>query len=77
MELGTRIFELRKAKGMTQTFVAAQLGRTPQWLSNIEKNRRTIGAEELHKIAKVLNVDVNLFFVQEVNATLTSQVATS
>ncbi len=73
MNLGQRIADLRTQKGMTQTFVAAQLGRTPQWLSNIEKGRRAIGAEELHRIAEVLGVDVGLFFAQKVNTALTNQ----
>lgn len=59
-------------KGITQVFVASKLGRTPQWLSNIEKGRRAIGAEELHKLAEVLGVEVGIFFAHKVNAPLIS-----
>lgn len=67
MELGTRIANVRKSKGITQTFVAKRLKKTPQWLSNIEKGRRTIEAEELNKIAEILGENVGIFFKKELN----------
>lgn len=70
MALGERIAQIRGDKGMTQIFVARQLKKTPQWLSNIEKGRREIGARELHQIAEVLGVNVGIFFEGKLNETL-------
>ena len=67
MNLGQNIAKIRISKGVTQTFVTKSIGKSPQWLSNIEKGRRAIGADELHQIAEVLGVDVGIFFDQRVN----------
>ena len=70
MELGKKIAQIRTSKGMTQTYVASQLDKTSQWLSNIEKGRRGIGAIELYQIAKILGVSVGSFFDDDLNVTL-------
>lgn len=62
MELGQRLSTLRTIKGISQTFVANRLNKTPQWLNNIEKGRRNIGAVELNHIAEILGVNVSAFF---------------
>jgi transcriptional regulator with XRE-family HTH domain len=61
MNLGQRLAALRTAKGISQTFVANSLYKTPQWLSNIEKGRRNIGAVELNDVAQILGVNVSAF----------------
>jgi len=65
--LGERIARIRIQKGVKQTYVAEQLGKTPQWLSNIEKGKRRIGATELNQIAGVLGVDIEIFFDSDLN----------
>lgn len=76
MNLGARVAEVRRSKGITQAFVAQAIGKSPQWLSNIEKGRRAIGAVELHQIAEVLGVDVGLFFAPTLHDTCDDEAAT-
>ncbi|PAD67298.1 transcriptional regulator [Bacillus sp. 7586-K] len=66
--LGFRIRQLRIEKGLTQTFVAKQLGyKHSSILSEIESGKKGISAEKLPIVANVLGVDVNsLFFEQNV-----------
>lgn len=73
MNLGERINRIRRSKGMSQVFIASKLGKTSAWLSNIEKGRRDIGAEELHQIAEVIGVDIGIFFREELNAKLSDE----
>lgn len=62
--IGRRIAEIRKQKGLTQKYVAGRLGKTPQWLSNIEREIRPISADELAKLAIILEVEPGTFFRQ-------------
>ena len=70
LNIGKRIAQIRSSKGISQTFVARLMGKTPQWLSNIEKGRRPIEAAELSQLAKILEVDVAIFYTGELNETL-------
>jgi transcriptional regulator with XRE-family HTH domain len=68
--IGRRIAEIRKQKGLTQKYVAGRLGKTPQWLSNIEREIRPISADELAKLAVILDVEPGNFFANNYNKTL-------
>jgi len=68
--VGRRIAEIRKQKGMTQEYIASLFGRTPQWLSNIEREIRPISADELAKLAAILEVEPGIFFADNCNKTL-------
>ncbi len=68
--VGRRIAEIRKQKGMTQEYIASLFGRTPQWLSNIEREIRPISADELAKLAVILEVEPGIFFGDNFNKTL-------
>ena len=70
MKLGERIAKIRRSKGISQVFITQKLGKTPAWLSNIEKCRRDIGAEELNQVAEILGVDIGVFFDEELNKKL-------
>jgi transcriptional regulator with XRE-family HTH domain len=70
MNLGERIAQARKSKGVTQTFIARKMGKTPQWLSGIEAGRRNIDAIELNEIASILGLPIGYFFDQELNGTI-------
>lgn len=73
MNLGERITKIRRSKGISQVFITNKLGKTSAWLSNIEKGRRSIGAEELHQVAEVLGIDAGIFFKDELNDELSVQ----
>lgn len=70
--IGRRIAEIRKQKGLTQEYVAGRLGKTPQWLSNIEREIRPISADELAKLAVILEVEPGNFFADNFNKTLSA-----
>lgn len=60
--VGRRIAEIRKRKGMTQEYIASLYGKTPQWFSNIERGVRPISADNLAKLAVILEVEPGIFF---------------
>lgn len=68
--IGRRIAEIRKQKGLTQKYVAGRFRKTPQWLSNIERETRPISADELAKLAVILEVEPGNFFANNYNKTL-------
>ena len=69
MGIGKKIAEVRKQKGLTQKHIATKMNRTPQWLSNIERGVRSISADELAKLAVILEVEPGSFFANNYNKT--------
>lgn len=67
MNLGERINKVRRSKGISQVFITRRLGKTSAWLSNIERGRRDIGAEELHQVAEAMGVEIGVFFKDKLN----------
>ena len=55
--IGQRIAEARKAQGMTQEKLAAELNVSRAAVSNWEKDRRLPDAEMMIRLSKLLNVD--------------------
>lgn len=60
--IGRKIAEVRKQKGLTQKHIATKMYRTPQWLSNIEREERSISADVLAQVANILEVSPSIFF---------------
>ena len=69
MGVGRKIAEVRKQKGLSQEHIATKMNRTPQWLSNIERETRPISADELAQVANILEVSQSIFFNKEFNET--------
>ncbi|MGG1672905.1 helix-turn-helix domain-containing protein [Paenibacillus sp. NRS-1783] len=67
MLLHENIRELRKSKGMTQTYVAGEVGLSIQSYNMKERGERVITALELSKIAAVLNVSMDYFFEKKIH----------
>ena len=65
LNIGRRIREIRKAKGITQAYITQKLGKSTGWLNNIEKGRRNINPNELKKIADILETPIDNFFKTE------------
>ena len=61
-DVGNRIKELRKIKGISQETLAhiAELDRT--YISSVERGKRNISILNLEKITKALNVSLSEFF---------------
>ncbi|PGR09159.1 helix-turn-helix transcriptional regulator [Priestia megaterium] len=66
-----KLKQARKAKGLSQTFMANKLGYTyPSGYANIETGRNKLSLENAKKIADILQMDVNeLFFGEELHET--------
>ncbi|KAA6482211.1 helix-turn-helix domain-containing protein [Bacillus swezeyi] len=63
--LGSRIRELRKEKGLTQFYLAIELGyKHSSIISEIESGKKSLSAEKLPIIAKALGVEINTLFFE-------------
>jgi transcriptional regulator with XRE-family HTH domain len=61
--LGERIKELRKSRGMTQQILAEKLNLSRSQISNLEKNRRSLNLEQLDLLCDLFKVDMAFFGV--------------
>ena len=66
-ELGQRIAEYRKAKGLTQGDLAKNIGMSRSSLTQIESGNRSIDVFELQKIAMVLGFSLDQFLSFDFN----------
>ena len=58
-----RIKEILFMQGKTQTWLASQLGKSREVVSNYANNRRQPSIETLNKIAEILDVEVRELLV--------------
>ena len=63
--LGTRIKEIRKAKGLTQEQLAESIGIEIPSLSNIENGKNYPNSETITKIAKGLGIEIFELYIFE------------
>jgi len=64
-----RIKEVLEGKGIKQIWLAEQLGKSYNMVHTYVQNKRQPSLEDLYKIAKILNVEVNelLVSIKELN----------
>jgi transcriptional regulator with XRE-family HTH domain len=63
MSFGAKIAEARKAAGLSQKELAGKIGKSPQYLNDIEHGKRNPDSEELiESLAKALNMDAAVFY---------------
>jgi transcriptional regulator with XRE-family HTH domain len=60
-----RIREARKERGLTQQDIAVHLGRTAAAISDLERGKVQVSANDLYIIAKLLNKPIEFFFGEE------------
>ncbi|MCU4162032.1 cupin domain-containing protein [Acidiphilium sp. AL] len=60
--IGTQIRDLRRAKGLTLTELAASIGKSVGYISQIERNLSPVTISALQEIADVLQVQIGWFF---------------
>ncbi len=70
--IGSRIKQLRKKKGLSQTGLATFINKSAMQVSYIENGERKAGPDTLERIAKALDVTVGDFLAP----TVTSRVST-
>jgi DNA-binding XRE family transcriptional regulator len=62
---GSKVKQLREAKGMTQAELAKSAGITQSFISDLEGNKKFPSMPTMTKIAKMLGVTVNDLFEYE------------
>lgn len=60
--LGPDIRALRKSRGLTLQELAARLGRSVGWLSQVERGQTTPAIPDLARIAEVFGLTISFFF---------------
>ncbi|MCG7520673.1 XRE family transcriptional regulator [Ruegeria sp. Ofav3-42] len=60
--LGADLRALRKARGLTLTEIAARLGRSVGWLSQVERDMSDPSISDLRQIAECLGVPMSMLF---------------
>lgn len=67
MKIGLKIKHFRNEKKMKQSELAEKLGVSTQMIVNYENETRAISIEKLETVAKILNVPIVDFFIDESN----------
>ena len=62
--LGADIRALRKARGLTLSALAEQLGRSVGWLSQVERDKSVPNFDDLRAFAEAFGVPLSMFFGQ-------------
>jgi DNA-binding XRE family transcriptional regulator len=62
VKINEKLRQIRKSKGITQTFIAQKMGKTSAWYSNIERGYTRLLAEDAKRIAEILGVDIREIF---------------
>lgn len=75
MQVNLRVRQIRQSKGITQTFVAKQLGVTVQTFNSYEKGRTQLKVDTLKRIAEILDEPIENFFEQKLYETKKSNTA--
>ena len=68
VEMGERIAQLRKARNLTQTQLAEVLGVKQQTVTGYESGSRRIPVSMLPKLARMLEVSLDVLFGEEPKA---------
>ena len=70
LKIYEKIEYIRRQKGVTKKHIAQKCGKTSAWYTGICTGRRGISVEALQQIADALDVDVRIFFTDELSETL-------
>ena len=68
MTINEKIEHIRQRKGVTKKHIAEKCGHTPAWYTDIVKGR-PIKVDTLQKIADALEVDIRIFFEENLSVT--------
>lgn len=69
-----RIEEIRIRKGVTKTHIAKRCGKSVAWYYGISTGKRIPNVESLQDIANALEVNIKIFFEDELSVTRNSEV---
>lgn len=60
--VGQQIRDLRKSKGITQSYLAEQTGKSLGYISQLERGFSSVSIPVLQKISEILGVNITWFF---------------
>jgi len=60
----TRIKEVLKDKGISQTWLAKQMGKSYNTINEYSRNVRQPSLEDLYKIAEILDIEVKELLIE-------------
>lgn len=55
------IKEIRRNKGIKQSFVAAELGVTRQWFAKLEQGKKPLSKLQKEKLSQIFNIPLENF----------------
>jgi len=61
-QLGKRLRELRKAAGLSQEELGFKAGIHRTYIGSVERGEQNVSVDNIHKLAKALNVSVSKLF---------------
>lgn len=70
MRIHEKIELIRQRKGVTKTHIANKCNKTSAWYTGISQGKSRIDVETLQQIADALEVDVRIFFDDDLSVTL-------
>jgi len=65
LELGEKVKQLRKRKGLNQDDLAKVLELSRSQISNLESGRRNLSLKQLENLCEYFKVDMSYFFMVE------------
>lgn len=72
MTINEKVEQIRQKKGITKKHIAEKCGHSPAWYTDILKGR-PIKVDTLEKIADALEVDIRIFFENNLSETLKNE----
>lgn len=73
MEIYEKIELIRNRKGVTKSHLAIQCDKSPSWYARVSKGKIKLDVDSLINIAKALEVDVKIFFENDLSVTLNKE----
>lgn len=62
INIGNKLKNIRLQNNITIDFLSCYLNTTPEYISDIESNTIPLKEEDLNKLAKLYNCDIEYFF---------------
>ncbi|GAB6145190.1 hypothetical protein JCM12294_26280 [Desulfocicer niacini] len=64
-DFGSRLIRMRRSHGLTREVLAESVGRTPEFIKDVENNQTTASVGLLLKLAEVFDIDAGTFLNEE------------
>jgi transcriptional regulator with XRE-family HTH domain len=58
-----KIRQIRKSRGISTVHISRTMGKHDQWLWNVEKGRKKLDADDVIRLAEILNCSIDDIFL--------------